>query len=106
MTDRQGYQIAADITVEKRKPGRPAEERPKKSELQRLYVNEGRSIREIAGILGYSKDKIYRTLLEYGIGRREKTRRSKLEQYSLELIKKNINIDGMGGAAKSLGVSR
>ena len=106
MTDRLGYQKLASIKVEKKSPGRPAEDRPKKSELRRLYINEGRSIREVAEILGISKDKVYRTLKKNGINRRSKVRRSKLEQYSLEYIKEKIKKEGMGGAADSLRVSR
>lgn len=106
MTDRMGYQKAAGIKAKKRDPGRPAGDRPKKGELRRLYVKEGRSIREIAEILGCSKDKIYRTLEAYEINRRAKTRRSRLEQYSLEHIRDKIKKEGMGVAAGRLGVSR
>ena len=106
MTDRLGYQKAAGIKTKKRGPGRPAGDRPKRSELQRLYVKEGRSIREIAEILDISKDKVYRALEAYGIGRRAKTRRSRLEQYSLGHLREKIKKEGMGRAADSLGVSR
>lgn len=58
MADRLEYRKTAGIEAEKRKPGRPAGDRPKKSELQRLYVKEERSIREVAEILGCSKDKV------------------------------------------------
>lgn len=106
MTDRMGYKKAAGIKVEKRGLGRPAGSRPKKGELHRLYVKESKSIREIAEILGVSKDGVYRALEEYGISRRAKTRRSKLEQYSLRFIREKIQKEGMGRAAASLGVHR
>lgn len=106
MTDRMGYQKIAGINVEKKSPGRPAGDRPKESELQRFYVKENRSIREVAEILGISKDKVYRALEDYGIGRRSKARKSKLERYSLEFIRGKIKKLGMGRTADSLGVSR
>ena len=106
MTDRMGYQKAAGIKVEKKGAGRPAGDRPKKSELQRLYVKEERSIREVAEILGCSKDKVYRALEEYGISRRSRVRRSRLEQYSLRFIREKIKKEGMGETADFLGVSR
>ena len=106
MTDRMGYQKAASIKVKKRRPGRPAGDRPKKKELQRLYVKEGRSIRNIAEILDISKDKVYRALEAYGINRRAKTRRSKLEQYSLNHIREKIKKEGIGKTAERLSVHR
>jgi len=106
MTDRLGYQKAAGIKAKKRRPGRPAGDKPKKSELQHLYVKEGRSIREVAQILGISKDKVYRALEVYGINRRSQVRRSRLEQYSLKHIREKIEKVGMGKAADSLGISR
>ena len=106
MTDRLGHHKAVGIETEKRKPGRPAGVKPKKSVLQRLYMKEGRSIREVAEILGISKDKAYRALEDYGISRRPRFRRSRLEQYSLRHIREKIEKDGMGKAADSLGVSR
>ena len=69
-------------------------------------MKECRSIREIADILGYSKDKVYRALKDHGISRRSRVRRSRLEQYSLKHIREKIEKDGMGKAADSLGVSR
>ena len=106
MADRLGYRKAAGIEAVKRKPGRPAEDGPKRSELQRRYVKEGRSIREVAEVLGISKDKVYRNLEKHGISRRSKVRRSRLEQYSLRYIREKIKKEGMGRAADSLGVSR
>jgi DNA invertase Pin-like site-specific DNA recombinase len=42
-------------------------EKPSKSEMRRLYIKESKSIREVAEVLGCSKDMVYRTLGEYGI---------------------------------------
>jgi len=106
MIDRMGYQKVAGINVKKKRPGRPVGDKPKESELQRFYVKEKRSIREVAEILGVSKDKVFRALEDYGIGRRAKARKSKLERYSLEFIRGMIKKEGMGRTADSLGVSR
>lgn len=94
------------LKVKKRGPGRPVGEIPKKGELQRLYVDENKSIREIAGLLSCSKDKVYRALKEYGIERRSHTWRSRLERYDLNFIKETINKIGYRKGAKELGVDK
>lgn len=98
------YRRAAGIKVEKRGPGRPPEKRPGKKELRTLYVEENKSIRDIAAILGCSKDLIFRALQEYGIEMRAHTRESKLSQYSLDFLKERVDKLGYRNAAKSLGV--
>jgi transposase len=100
-----GYQNAAGIKIKKRGPGRPAGDRPKKSELQRLYVKEGRSIRDVAEILGVSKDKVYRILEEHGIARRSPARRSKLEKYDLVELRSRAKEKGIRGLARELGIN-
>ena len=105
MADRMGYQKVAGIKVDKRAPGRPAGERPKKSELQCLYVKEVRSIREVAEILGISKDKVFRTLEEHGISRRSSARRSMLEKYDLTELRSRAKEKGIRGLARELGVN-
>jgi len=99
-----GYQKAVGIKVKKRSPGRPPEDRPKKSELQRLYVKEGRSIREIASRLECSKDLIARALKEYGITARSNVRSSMLYQYSLQELKEKVRKEGIRGTARIVGV--
>lgn len=105
MTDSIGYQKAAGIKVKKRGPGRPAGDRPKKSDLYRIYVKEGRSIREVAKILGTSKDKVYRALEEHGIARRSPARRSKLEKYDLAELRLRARKKGIRGLARELGIN-
>jgi len=57
-----------------KKLGRPLGKRPDKKELERLYVNEKKSVREVSKLIGCSKDKIYRLLKEYGIELRKRGR--------------------------------
>lgn len=45
--------------------------KPSISELKKLYLKESRSIREVAKILGCSKDMVYRSLRENEINLRE-----------------------------------
>ena len=84
---------------------RPFVDRPKKSVLEKLYVEEQRSTRDIASILNCSKDLIYRALKEYGISRRNKTRCSQLLKLPLKVIEENITQLGIRGYARSLGIS-
>ena len=87
------------------KRGKPAlGKKPTKSELNRLYIKEYRSIREIADILCCSKDMVFRTLKDYGINRRSKTRKSQLRIYELNLLKKEVSNKGYMQVAAELGV--
>jgi len=94
MMPRIKYKEAAGLKV---KRGRPAKEnRPNKADLQRLYAKESRSIREVAKVLGCSKDMVFRSLKEYKIARRNHTRNSKLERYDISFIMemiKRVNAD-------------
>jgi transcriptional regulator of acetoin/glycerol metabolism len=94
------------LKVKKRGLGRPAGNRPRKGELQLLYVEKKKSIREIAGHLGCSKDRIFRALREYGIERRPHTWRSRLERYDLDFLKETVNKTGYRKGAKELGVDK
>jgi len=40
-------------------------EKPSKSEIKNLYVVKSKSIRDVAEILGCTKDMVYRSLKEY-----------------------------------------
>lgn len=54
------YKEAAGIEV---KRGRPlAGPAPPKTDLVKLYIREGMSVREVAAALGCSKDIVYRSL--------------------------------------------
>lgn len=96
---------AIELKAKGRQPGRPPGHRPEKKELQRLYVKEERPIRDIAKILGYSKDKIYRSLEDYGIARRSPARRSKLEKYNLAELRSRAKEKGVRGLARELGIN-
>lgn len=87
--------------------GKPAKGgKPSLVDLQRLYVKEQRSIRDIAGFLGCSKDAVYRALQKYEIGRRPHTRESRLDKYSPKDIRERIEKEGIVKVAEALGVSR
>lgn len=76
-----------------------------KSLLKKLYLKESRSIRNIAELLGCSKDKVYRALKEYKIeSRRHVEKRSKLQEYNLTFLKKEIRLKGFNQVASELGV--
>jgi len=60
--------------------------KPDKKNLKRLYIEESKSIREVAEVLGSSKDMVYRCLKEYGIELRPGFNRSKLRKYKLSVL--------------------
>jgi len=79
--------------------------KPSKSKLKKLYIRESKSIRDIAEILGCSKDMVYRALKEYDIQRRKHVeKRSQLKDYSLPFLKKEIRVKGFDQVASELGV--
>ena len=78
--------------------------KPEKEKLKRLYIKESKSIREIAEILGCSKDMVYRGLKENRIELRPGFNRSKLRRYKLIVLEKGVREKGVRGYAKELGV--
>lgn len=84
--------------------GRPAKPRPTRSELARLYVVEGRAVRDVATVLGVSKDLVSRALAEYGLKRRPNVKRSKLRAHDPGAILGKVETLGFLGAAEALGV--
>lgn len=83
--------------------GKPA--KGKKTELRKLYIKESRSVRDIAGILGCSKDMVYRALKEFDIQRRKHVeKRSQLKDYELSDLKRKIRLEGYNKVASELGV--
>jgi len=96
------YKEAAGFAVKKGKPAIGM--KPRKAELQRLYVKESKSIREVADVLGYSKDMVYRSLKEYGFELRPGFNRSKLRVYDLAYLKREVSKKGSGNIEKELGV--
>lgn len=96
------YKEAIGIKVGR---GRPSGgKRPDKKKLKRLYIEESKSIREVAEVLGSSKDMVYRSLKEYGIELRPGFNRSKLRKYKLSHLEKGVREKGVRGYAKELGV--
>ena len=96
------YQEAIGLEV---KRGRPAKgNKPSKKELMKLYVNEGKPIREIAEKTGCTKDMIFRGLKEYSIETRAHVRRTKLWNYDLETLEKEIKEKGTREFAREIGV--
>jgi len=96
------YKEAVGQEAKKGKP--PIGKKPSKLELKKLYVNESKSIREIAEILSCSKDMVYRTLQEYGIELRPGFSRSKLRKFRLSDLEIGVKEKGIRGFAKELGV--
>jgi len=91
----------------KEKKGKPQSGmKPEKEELIKLYVIEAKSIREIAKILGCSKDMVYRSLKEYGIERRSHTWEPKLQRYDLKFLKETVKKKGYRKGAEELGVDK
>jgi DNA-binding CsgD family transcriptional regulator len=90
---------------ERRGPGRPQGPRPKADDLRRLYVQEGRSIREIAGILGVKRDTVRRSLINGSIERRLNAKRSRLRAFSIDEIERAVQGHTMKDAAAILGVA-
>jgi len=98
------YKEAAGLEVKK---GRSAKgNKPGKAELKRLYIKESKSIREVADVLGCSKDMVYRTLKECRIDRRPHTWSPKLERFDLEFIRETVSQKGYRKGAKELGVDK
>lgn len=87
------------------KKGRPLKGRPAKTKLKRLYVREGKSIREIANLTGHSKDMIYRALTEYGIEKRASVKRSRLRVYDLGFLKRAVRKRGYKATARELDIN-
>jgi hypothetical protein len=75
-----------------------------KDEIERLYQQDQRSIRDIAEMFGCSKDIVYRCLKEYGIKLRTNARRSSLRQYDLKYLEDGVKLKGLRGFARELRV--
>ena len=96
------YKEAAKLDVRKGRPSFGAI--PKKTDLNRLYTKEDRSIREVAEILGCSKDMVHRKLIEYGIERKADNKRSKLRILDENVLKAKVEKKGLTKAARELKV--
>jgi len=98
------YKEAVGREVKKGKPS--IGEKPTKSELKKLYVIESKPIREVAEILGCTKDRVYRSLREYGIERRPHTWEPRLSKYDLEFLRETVKKKGYRKGAQELGVDK
>ena len=97
------YQEAVGLEVKRGRP--PAGPAPAKDQLVRLYVKEGRAIRDIAATLGCSKDMVRRALKKYAIEPRTTARRSILLQYRLSDLRTAVKEKGIRGYARELGIN-
>jgi len=96
------YQEAAGLVVKRGRP--PAGPAPSKEDLVRLYVREGRAVRDVAADLGTTKDMVHRKLAEYGIKVRSNAARSKLRTIADRDLKDAIRAKGIRGTARDMGV--
>ena len=88
----------------KRGIGRPRIVRPTKNVLERLYVDQGLSIRAIAKELGLQRDLVHSALREYEIETRPTFKPSKLAQFPIERVRERIRVLGYSKAAREFGV--
>jgi len=90
----------------KLKRGRPSlGKKPSKIELEKLYIKESNSIREVAEILGCSKDMIHRALKEYGIELRTCRNRSRLRKLTLAELEEGVKEKGIREYARELKIA-
>lgn len=96
------YKETAGLEVKRGKP--KLGKKPSRIELKKLYIKESKSIREVAEILGCTKDMVYRGLREYEIELRPGYNRSKLRKFKLSVLEKGVREKGIRGFAKELGI--
>ena len=96
------YQEAAGLEVKRGRPS--AGPAPIKDQLLKLYVKESRSVRDVAAVLGTTKDAVHRGLRKYGISARSNVSRSKLRTIPLRDLKAAVREKGIRGTARALGV--
>ncbi len=77
-----------------------------KAFLKALYIKKEKSIRDIANLLEWKKDKVHRLLKQYGIKRDKRIRKGKLTGITLEFLEKEFKKKTKVQVAKELGVSR
>ena len=98
------YQEAIGIEVKRGRP--PAGPTPSKADLIKLYVREGRSVRDVAAVLGTTKDAVHRALKRYGIEARTNAARSKLRTIPLLDLEVAIREKGIRGTARDMGIDK
>jgi len=100
---RMKYKEAVGLDVKRGRP--PLGKKPSKIEFEKLYVKEEMSIREIAKLIGFSKDMVYRSLKENKIERRPGFNRSKLRCIKLSDLEKEIKEKGLRRVAREYKVA-
>lgn len=89
------------------KTGRPPSGKmPPRAILVRLYVKEGKAIRDVAAAAGCSRDMVHRALKLYDIPVRSRAKRSRLRDVNLALILADIKTKGVSATARALNVDR
>jgi len=96
------YQEAAGLEVKRGRP--PIGPPPSKADLVRLYVKEGRSIRDVAAALGCSKDAVHKALQAYGIKVRPPAKRSRLRKLDQGKLFADLAEKGIDRTAESWGI--
>ena len=89
------YQEAAGLEVKRGRP--PVGPTPSKADLVKLYVKEEQSVRDVAVVLGCSKDAVHRAMKQYGITARPNASRSRLRTISLHDLEAAIRDRGSAG---------
>lgn len=92
------------IDIERKRGKPPLGIKPSKTLLLKVYIQEARSIREIANLLGCTKDMVARALKEYGMEARTNARRSSLRTYPLKRLESGVKKKGIRGLARDIGV--
>ncbi len=90
--------------VRHRRPGRQIGPPPSRAALVRLYVEGNQTARDVAAALGCSKDMVIRSLADYGIKVRTRTKRSKLLAIALDVLEAGVRDKGVRGYARDIGV--
>jgi len=98
------YQEALGLEVKRGRP--PIGPAPSKADLVKLYVEESRSVRDVAAVLGTTKDAVHRALKKYKIAARSNVSRSKLRTIPLRDLEAAIRDKGIRGTARTLGVDK
>ena len=85
-----------------RQPVGPA---PSRADLVKLYIEEEKSVRDVAAALGCTKDAVHRALKSFDIEARPCASRSQLRTIPLEDLKAGVEKYGVREYALKLGVS-
>jgi transposase-like protein len=79
--------------------------KPDVNTLKKLYMEQLKSIREVARELSLHPDTVHYWLKKYGIPTRTMAKRSKLLKISTSELKEGVKEKGIRGYAKELGVN-